>query len=94
MEQSFSIFHNFVSHAVILNGVCLNCSNVAWGCWRDSENENGGTKMVKTSNFLTGLLAVAVVGEVAGLILASKPGGETSGLVSEPAGLELEGDTT
>ena len=50
--------------------------------------------MVKTSNFLTGLLAVAVVGEVAGLILASKPGGETSGLVSGPAGLELEGDTT
>jgi len=94
VEQSFSIFHNFVSHAVILNGVCLNCSNVAWGCWRDSENENGGTKMVKTSNFLTGLLAVAVVGEVAGLILASKPGGETSGLVSGPAGLELEGDTT
>ncbi|MDA1220241.1 MAG: YtxH domain-containing protein [Chloroflexi bacterium] len=37
--------------------------------------------MAKTSNFLTGLLAGAVVGAVAGLILAPKPGKETRELV-------------
>ena len=37
--------------------------------------------MAKTSNFLTGLLAGAVVGAVAGLILAPKPGRETRELV-------------
>ena len=37
--------------------------------------------MAKTNNFLTGLLAGAVVGAVAGLILAPKPGRETRELV-------------
>ncbi len=37
--------------------------------------------MAKTSNFLTGLLAGAVVGAIAGLILAPKPGKDTRELV-------------
>jgi gas vesicle protein len=53
--------------------------------------------MAKSSNFLTGLLAGAVVGAIAGLVLAPKSGkdirelvGERTGTIRDKAGTYVE----
>ena len=51
-----------------------------------NDHKKGGTKVAMRNRFFSGLIAGAVVGIVAGLLLAPKPGKETRHIVGTRAG--------
>ena len=52
----------------------------------ENPSQKGGTKVARRNRFVGGLIAGAVVGIVAGLLLAPKPGKETRHIVGTRAG--------
>ena len=64
----------------------LKVFNRCCGRARTIDHKKGGTKVARRIRFVSGLIAGAVVGTVAGLIFAPRPGKETQHIVGTRAG--------